>query len=431
MDKIVGLLSWLFIFVGVYYVSISFFGFIYKKDAEILDPQSVFAIIVAAHNEEKVIGALVENCKRLDYPREMYDIFVVADNCTDNTAQVATAAGATVWKRFNDTERGKGYAMEWAFNRLYALPREYDAVVIVDADNLVSLNYLQVMNTRLLRGEKLIQAYLDTKNPDDTWITRSIHISYIITNRLLQLAKYNLGLSCALGGTGMCISVDLLHQFGWGANSLTEDLEFQVKATLNGILVSWAHEAKVFDEKPLTLRRSMKQRQRWMQGHCTVAGRYLPKLLWQGIRQRNVALMDTAIYCCSPYFVILAGMGLLYEIYQVSQGISLLLILLYSCGFVVQFLYYGSALVLDRIDSGIYAWLLYFPIYALTWIPVVYAGFATQSNREWSHTQHTRGISWQELHSELQDQPSENANPGENQPALNSVTDCEQKREAS
>jgi cellulose synthase/poly-beta-1,6-N-acetylglucosamine synthase-like glycosyltransferase len=413
MDKIVQLLSFLLIFVGVYYISVSFFGFSYKKETTLADPKNVFAVIIAAHNEESVVSALVKNCGQLDYPGEMFNIFVIADNCIDNTAQVATEAGATVWERFNDQEQGKGYALEWAFNRLYALPRKYDAVVIIDADNLVSLNYLRVMNNRLLMGEKIIQCYLDSKNPNDTWVTRSIHIGYVITNRFWQLAKYNIGLCCALGGTGMCISVDVLQKFGWGANSLTEDLEFQIKALLNGVKVAWAHEAKVFDEKPLTMKQSMTQRQRWMQGHCTVASRYLPRLLWQGITQRNPALLDAALYCCNPFFLMLCGFGILYEIFQGFPGLTNPLLL----GLVViQFLYFGFALVLERISPTIYGWLFYYPVFALTWIPVAYSGFATKSNRDWSHTPHTRDISWQEMsvitaHNEQQGQPAGCGNP--------------------
>jgi cellulose synthase/poly-beta-1,6-N-acetylglucosamine synthase-like glycosyltransferase len=398
MENIVDLLSCLLLFVGVYYISISFFGFTYKKETYSADPQNVFAIIIAAHNEAEVISALVENCRELDYPKEMYDAFVVADNCTDNTAQVAAAAGATVWKRFNDQDKGKGYALEWAFSRLYSLQKKYDAVVVIDADNLVSLNYLRIMNQRLLQGDKIIQGYLDSKNPDDTWVTRSIHVGYIITNRFWQLAKYKLDLSCALGGTGMCIAVDLLRKFGWGANSLTEDLEFQVKALLNGFRVTWAHEAKVFDEKPLTMKQSIRQRQRWMQGHCTVASRYLPRLLWQGIRQRNLALLDAALYCCNPYFVMLCGFGVLYEVFQISQGLPAMMHQpLFLIFFVAECAYFAIPLLLEKTSTNVYAWLSYYWIWAFTWIPVVYSGFATQSNRDWNHTQHTRGISWQEM----------------------------------
>jgi cellulose synthase/poly-beta-1,6-N-acetylglucosamine synthase-like glycosyltransferase len=397
MDAILNLFSIVMIFIFVYYFSVSFFGFKYKRDMELSEPKSSFAIIIAAHNEESVIGALVENCRQLDYPRHLYDIFVVADNCTDRTAQVATEAGATVWKRYNEQEKGKGHALEYAFNRLYALPREYDAVLIVDADNLISLNYLKVMNHRLLKGEKIIQGYLDSKNPDDTWITRCIHVGYVITNRFFQLAKYNLGLCCALGGTGICIAVDVLRRFGWGATSLTEDLEFQIKALLHGIKVSWAHEAKVFDEKPLTMKQSWRQRQRWMQGHCTVASRYLAKLLWEGIRQRNVALLDAGLYCCNPFIVMLCGFWILNQVFQAFQGIQVLHLLVIFVAMFVQILYFSIALLLEQISPNVYAWLFYYPFFGLTWIPVAYSGFATQSNREWSHTLHTRSISFQEL----------------------------------
>ena len=181
--------------------------------------------------------------------------------------------------------------------------------------------------------------------------------------------------------------------------------------------VTWAHEARVFDEKPLTMKQSMKQRQRWMQGHCTVAGRYLPKLLWQGIKQRNVALLDAALYCCNPYFLMLGGFGILYELFQ---GLPLLHQPLYLVVFVVEFLYFAIALPLDRISPSVYGWLFYFPVFAFSWLPVVYSGFATQSNRNWNHTLHIRDITWQELpvitaHSEQQNHLAvDNCSLGEN-----------------
>ena len=187
-------------------------------------------MVVAAHNESKVIGELIRNLYELNYPKELYDIYVVADNCSDNTADIAGEKGAYVIERFNKKEKGKGYALEYAFNHIFAMDIQYDAVVVFDADNLVSPDFLRIMNCRLQKGEKIIQGYLDTKNAGDTWITKSIYIGYLLTNRFWQLSKYNLGLTCALGGTGMCISVDLLKQYGWGMTSLTEDLEFQTKA---------------------------------------------------------------------------------------------------------------------------------------------------------------------------------------------------------
>ncbi|MEG3071993.1 MAG: glycosyltransferase family 2 protein [Candidatus Syntrophopropionicum ammoniitolerans] len=228
-------------FISVYYFYffvISLFGFFRRYSDDILPPASRFAIVVAAYNEEKVIGELIRNLQHLDYPKELYDVYVVADNCTDETAVIAAENGATVMERFNQVDKGKGYALEYAFNNIFERGIPYDAVCVFDADNLVAENFLSIMNGHLLKGEKIIQGFLDTKNAHDTWITKSIYISYILTNRFWQLSKYNLGFTCALGvSTGMCLSVEMLKRYGWGMTSLTEDLEFQTKALLNNIKV--------------------------------------------------------------------------------------------------------------------------------------------------------------------------------------------------
>jgi cellulose synthase/poly-beta-1,6-N-acetylglucosamine synthase-like glycosyltransferase len=198
-------LQLLIVFFTIYYFVISFFGiFGRRKERKILDPRTTFAIIVAAHNEEKVIGQLVENLHLLKYPDDKYDIFVIADNCTDNTAKVAAAAGSQVFARHNDNEmeQGKGFAMEWMFTKLFAMKKQYDAVIIFDADNLVHPDFLMEMNNRFCKGERIIQGYLDSKNPNDTWIAGVFAISFWMINHIWHLAKYNIGLSCVLGGTG-------------------------------------------------------------------------------------------------------------------------------------------------------------------------------------------------------------------------------------
>jgi len=375
---------------------ISLFGFYRRYEDHYLPPSSRFAIVVAAHNEERVIGELLRNLHELNYPKDLYDIYVVADNCIDNTAKIATERGALVIERFNKVDKGKGYALEYAFDKIFNSSIEYDAVVVFDADNLVSADFLMIMNTRLLKGEKIIQGYLDTKNADDTWITKAIYICYIITNRFLQLAKYNLGLTCALGGTGMCLSVDVLKKYGWGMTSLTEDLEFQTKALMNNLRVTWAHDAKVYDEKPLTLMQSLRQRKRWMQGHCNVAGRYAFKLLRQGIISKNFVMIDGALYLVQPFFWMFAGLGMISNIFVgpelLTERPEWAII-----GFFVQFFYFSLGLALERVKPKVYWWLFFYPIFAITWIPVAYIGFIMRKNKEWSHTLHIRDIKHENL----------------------------------
>ena len=234
-------LQLLIIFFTLYYFFVSWFGlFGKKKEVKIYNESKTFALIACAHNEERVIAQLVDNLRRLNYNDALYDIYVVADNCSDKTAEVARKAGALVHERFSETGKGKGFALAWMFDRLFKLDKKYDAVCVFDADNLVHPNFLQEMNSRLCNGERIIQGYMDAKNPTDTWVSGVFAISFWIVNHVWSLAKYNMGLSCCLGGTGMCFDTEVLKRYGWRATCLTEDMEFTIQAMMEGIPTTWA-----------------------------------------------------------------------------------------------------------------------------------------------------------------------------------------------
>lgn len=396
-------LQLIIVFFTIYYFIIAFFGFWHKKEDKIMTPKSTFAIIIAAHNEQQVIKHLVENIQVLKYPRELYDIFVIADNCKDNTAKIARAAGAIVYERFNLEERGKGYAMEWMFTKLFKLPRQYDGVVIFDADNLVHENFLLEMNNRLCKGEQVIQGYLDAKNPDDTWISGTFAISFWVVNHIWHLAKYNIGLSSVLGGTGMCISTKVLSKFGWGATCLTEDMEFTMKVLLEGIPTTWAHDAIVYDEKPLTFGQAWKQRKRWAQGHFDIAGRYIPRMLIEGIKQRDLRILDGVFHLLQPYFLIISTLFVLsssiYTIIPFYTNIinKILPVEVMTAIGVGQYLF--PVLILSRIGVSKKTWfyLILYPLFVYSWIPITILGFLHRHDREWSHTEHTRSISYKDV----------------------------------
>lgn len=157
-------LQLIIVFFTIYYFVVSWFGLFGKmRETKQFPEKSTFALIVCAHNEQQVIAKLVENLKQLNYSDKLYDIFVVADNCVDKTAEAARNAGAIVYERFSETGKGKGFAMEWMFHRLFGLERQYDAVCVFDADNLVHPDFLKIMNNHLCSGERLIQGYMDSK----------------------------------------------------------------------------------------------------------------------------------------------------------------------------------------------------------------------------------------------------------------------------
>lgn len=398
------------IFFTLYYFVIAFFGIWRKKENKILTPKKSFAVIVAAHNEEQVISQLVENLHVLNYPRELYDVFVVADNCKDRTAQLARAAGAFVYERFNLEQRGKGYAMEWMFNKLFRLKRKYDAVVVFDADNIVHPAFLLEMNNRLCKGEKVIQGYLDAKNPHDTWIAGTFAISFWVVNHIWHLAKYNLGLSSVLGGTGMCISTDVLQKFGWGATCLTEDMEFTMKVLLKGIQTTWAHDAIVYDEKPLTFKQSWNQRKRWAQGHFDIAGRYIPRMIMEGIKHRDIRILDGVLHLLQPHFLLLSTtfvlLSYMYYLVPFYTNILYKIIPVEVWTIIAIGQYIFPVIVLAKIRAQWKSWiyLILYPLFVYSWVPITFLGFLHRNEREWSHTQHTRGLSYHEV---LLTEPSE------------------------
>lgn len=341
--------------ITMYYLLLSLFGLYKKEDkgANKFEPSKKFALLVAAHNEEMVIAKIIESLNELDYPKDMYDIFVIADNCDDNTASIARGYGVNVYERNVPDKRGKGYALEWMFDRIFRMDEKYDAIAIFDADNLISKNFLKEMNYKLSQGYKVVQGYIDSKNPEDSWITQSYSISFWSANRLFQLARANLGLSNQIGGTGFCMDTGILKKLGWGATCLTEDLEFTCKLVLNGHKVGWAHNAIVYDEKPLTLKQSWNQRKRWMQGFTDVSSRFFFKLIIKAIKDRSFIKLDCALYTIQPFLTLLIGLSALltvlhnqgFRIYAINADISDGVWRIFS---IVQFIFTPLIMVLEN-----------------------------------------------------------------------------------
>lgn len=406
LDHIVFALQLILALIGAYQLILTFFGWVRKNTKKSYEPQKSFAILVAAHNEGKVVGALLENLKRLNYPKELYDVMVICDNCTDNTADIARSHGVYAFERFNPTLRGKGYAIEWMLKELWKLPRTYDGIVMFDADNLVEQDFLVHMNNDLCAGHRVVQAYLDTKNPHDSWITSSYAISYWYCNRLWQLPRTNLGLANYLGGTGMCFETTLLKEMGWGATSLVEDLEFTMRCVKRGIKPYFDYDAKVYDEKPLSFNASARQRLRWMQGHFDVARRYFFPLIWQGLKEGNWAKVDTAVYALNVYNLFLSGIvTIVLYADQLRAGDPYFTSLFenapwfFGVLYAMNLLVFPMALYMERAPKKIWKSLLLFPVFLVSWYPVTFYAFFTQNNKQWSHTQHTRVLRLEEVQS--------------------------------
>ncbi|KAF5058758.1 glycosyltransferase family 2 protein [Proteiniclasticum sp. QWL-01] len=402
------IINYLAVAVSSYYIFLTLFSLYQKKRKQLEDGNRRFAVVIAAHNESQVIRQSVESCLRMDYPKELFDVYVIADNCNDNTKEIASQAGAAVFERFNKTEVGKGYALQWFFDQLLKMNKGYRTCVILDADNLVHPSFLKEMNKKMNQGYKVVQGYLDSKNPDDTYLTGCISMEFWISNRMLKLSRDNLGLSAQLGGTGFAVDTDILEHYGWDATCLTEDLEFTCKLCLNGYKVGWAHEAIIYDEKPLTMAASWRQRKRWMQGFADVFTQYFFPLMNKGIRTGSMIMIDCAFYSIQPILLIIfgisAGYGILYNLYYLQDTIRQMALLnlgrilslkemLYAAGQILQLLLIPFILWLDKklsLRNLMYYALL--PLYIPTWMPIAILGILHKNRKEWDHTEHVRAI---------------------------------------
>lgn len=253
-----------------------------------------FDIVVPAHNEAAGIARTVANLLRLDWPQESFRVLVVADNCTDTTAEAARAAGATVLTRDDAQLRGKGYALAHAFTFSRTDGRA-DAVVVVDADSEASANLLEAFAARLERGETAVQAHYGVLNARDSWRTRLMAIALGAFHMLRSRARERLRVSCGIRGNGWCVTHALLDAIPYRAFSLTEDVEFGVELGLKGYRVAYADEARVEGEMVTGEKAARSQRARWEGGRFKLIGGNVPRLLGATLRTGSRVCADLAL----------------------------------------------------------------------------------------------------------------------------------------
>lgn len=253
------------------------------------------AIMIAARNEERVIGNLLQSIAEQDYGKELLRTVVIADNCTDATADIARSHGARVFERFSKEKIGKGYALDFAIAEL----REsgewngIDGIIVLDADNILTPNYVTEMNKTFSDGYEAFTSYRNSKNYGDNWISAGYGLWYIRESKFLHYARMLLGSSCAISGTGFFVSKGVLDKFnGWKFYLLTEDIEFSIFSVIKGVKIGCCINAELFDEQPITFKQSYKQRLRWSKGFFQVWKKHGKELIKGIFKHRKFAFFD-------------------------------------------------------------------------------------------------------------------------------------------
>ncbi len=372
-----------------------------------------YAVVISARNESSVIGQLIQSIKAQNYPSELVDVFVIADNCTDDTAEVARNAGALVYERSNTEQVGKGYALDWMFKIIdteYA-DKNYEAFMIFDADNLLDQNYIAEMNKVFDRGYRIITSYRNSKNFGSNWISSGYSLWFLREAKFLNNSRMQLNTSCAISGTGFLVSADVIRRNGgWIHHLLTEDIEFTVDSVIHGEIIGYCENAVLYDEQPTKFSQSYTQRLRWAKGFYQVFANYGGQLFKGALHgsfscfDMLMTIMPAMLLTLISIFVNLIAIPLGFATNS-PETTTLLLTLLQTFGN-----FYGLFFILGTITT-ITEWkqihcnnrkriwnLFTFPLFMLSYVPI--AVIALFKKVEWKPINHSVSATLEDVRGE-------------------------------
>jgi cellulose synthase/poly-beta-1,6-N-acetylglucosamine synthase-like glycosyltransferase len=383
--------------------------------------QKTYAVIISARNESAVIGELLESIAGQNYNKDKLDVWVCADNCTDDTAEICRRHGAYVVERFNKDLIGKGYALSYLFDNMRAgtfgaakiepssreadsvaiaeRTKQYEAFLVLDADNLLDPNYVAEMNKVFSDGYRVVTSYRNSKNFSSNWISSGSALWFVRESRLLNNSRMMIGASCHVGGTGFMFARDIMERNdGWKHHLLTEDLEFTMDCVLHGDKVGYCGTAVLYDEQPVTFSQSWRQRLRWSKGFLQVFKIYGPKLIKKAFSVGNFSCLDLTLLIFPWIFfqVVRIAVGALYvllgfvspqsqlnSIYQMGVATitgAILLVVLAAITVICERKRIGAS------GLELFAYVIAFPLYVLSYLPISFV--AIFSKVEWKPIVH-------------------------------------------
>ncbi len=367
-----------------------------------------YAVLIAARNEEAVLPHLLDSLAAQTYPSDLLDVYVVADNCTDGTADVASAHGARVFYRFDRLHVGKGYALRYLLERIQKVVGldRYDAFLVIDADNLLLPDYIQELNRLYAQGYDAFCGYRNTKNFDSSWISSGYALWYLHDSAHMNQSRMMLGTACMVSGTGFGFTRALLEQWdGWPFLTLTEDIEFNAWCATHGIRIGYSRDAMLFDEQPISLGQSWRQRTRWTQGGLQVSLRYGAEMLRGMGRGGRTAYASFETATLSLWGYSLSALSALFALAATvaatgPRGLALALLSALAGGYASLFFMGLLTTVMEwhRIYASTgkkIAALFTFPIFMMTFVPV--AVTAVFQKFQWQPIAHTVAISADQL----------------------------------
>ena len=373
-------------------------------------PLRRYAVLISARNEEAVITHLIDSIRQQDYSQENLDIYVVADNCTDNTADAAREAGAIVYRRSDRVHVGKGYALHFLLTRIREERGDqyYDGYFVFDADNLLAPDYVSRMNEVFGEDCQVVTSYRNSKNYGDNWISAGYGLWFLRDAAFLNDPRTRLGLSATVSGTGYLFSREIMLRLdGWPFHSLSEDTEFTVDCLLKGERIGYCGGAELFDEQPTRLGQSVRQRMRWVRGNMMVLLRQGGRLAGHVGQKNGLSCLDLLLSMVPAIVLTIFGVagGVLATVLELLAGGQVLPMLgAMAMSFLVPYLllFVAGAITTvtqwKKIRTSSWKKILYtltFPIFMATYVPITVC--ALFGKVEWKPIKHRAVMSVQEL----------------------------------
>lgn len=395
----------IFMFIACYLYQIVYFLVPFIKKAKPHKPTVLhkLAVIISARNEKLVIGELIESILNQDYPKEHLDIYVVADNCTDNTAAICRSYGVTVYERHNLALVGKGYALNYLFENMKrdGHYEKYDGFIVFDADNVLSKSFVTEINKVFSDGYNIVTGYRAPKNFDKSWISAGQSICYMYESQKNE-HRMLLNNTCTVSGTGFLFSRKLLDKHGgWNYFLIAEDTEFSLNNILLGEVTGYSKQAIFYDEHPEVFAQSFRQRTRWVKGSLEIFIKYFKDIYNNIFSPSKLSCYDTFLSTISviflSYILIFVDTFFLLWSVLVKQSFPYIILSTLAIQYIILFMVGAITIIIDRdkLNTSLWKKILYsftFPIYIYTYLPVLMTTLFMYKKIEWKPIFHKRSM---------------------------------------
>lgn len=410
--KIYAIIGTVFFILYLYQVIFIIVPFIKKHKPHKETVIHKIGILISARNESAVISQLIDSINAQDYPKDALTVFVVADNCTDNTAEISREHGAVVYERFNKEKVGKGYALNHLLRNIendYA-DNPFDAYIVLDADNVLEPDYVSEMNKTFSDGYEIITGYRNSKNYGDNWVSAGYALWFLRESKYLNNSRMLTNTSCAISGTGFLFSRNICNKYnGWNFFLLTEDIEFTVQNVIDGHKIGFCPTAVLYDEQPTSFKQAWKQRLRWSKGFFQVCSKYGTKLAKSIFSRNFTSCMDMMLIVLPSVITIVSFFALIITII-VAVALQINLAPLMSWLLSGALMSYPWMFIIGlvttitewkQIHCKTYKKILYmftFPVFMATNIPITIEAFFKKV--EWTPIAHTKSRTINEIRNE-------------------------------